>query len=365
MSYYTTDDMHKERLLEFCNPVYTDEFYDYTTRPRRGILEVMFMSPLSFSQRQKARTTTDLTLCKVLQDFSSVKLPWRYATSIFPPIRGRQFSIASGGHLSQSPTSGQTQVEILVAIVRYKTVLRKIREGLCSRYLAALPPNCALQISFEENAKFYDLVRREPARPVIMIAPGTGGMLELPFPLLFNRVLVDDRSRSVVLCLPRTNSGARVVAPCRSLIYQLLQSTHPTGPTHLFFSNRNRSADFFFHSEWSSLQSRETLDLTVHTAFSRDQQRKIYIQDIIREQAGLVRELIGDGAVVVVCGSSGAMPKAVREALIRAMVDECEIHGEGEERDGGERGDDERGRKVAEATLKAMEDGGRFIQETW
>jgi len=54
-------------------------------------------------------------------------------------------------------------------------VLKKIRQGLCSRYIASLQENCELKITFEENAKFYDLLKKEPARPVIMIAPGTGG----------------------------------------------------------------------------------------------------------------------------------------------------------------------------------------------
>ena len=111
-----------------------------------------------------------------------MKLPWSYATSIFPTIRGRQFSIASGGRLSKSSTPDHIQVEILVAIVRYKTVLKKIRQGLCSRYIASLSPNCEIKVTFEQNAKFYDLVKREPARPVIMIAPGTGGMYSQAMP---------------------------------------------------------------------------------------------------------------------------------------------------------------------------------------
>ena len=104
-----------------------------------------------------------------------MKLPWLYATSVFPPIRGRQFSIASGGRLAKSTIAGHIQIEVLVAIVRYKTVLKKIRQGLCSRYIASLPENCELKITFEGNGKFYDLLRKEPTRPLIMIAPGTGG----------------------------------------------------------------------------------------------------------------------------------------------------------------------------------------------
>jgi len=112
---YTDDPMHRERLLEFTNPVYTDEFYDYTTRPRRSILEV-------------------------LQDFPSVKVPWKVATSFFPIIRGREYSIATGGSLATYHKDHNfIRFQIIVALVKYRTVLKKIRQGLCSRYLASLP----------------------------------------------------------------------------------------------------------------------------------------------------------------------------------------------------------------------------------
>ena len=41
IAHYTEDERHKERLLEFTNPEYLDELWDYTSRPRRSILEVL------------------------------------------------------------------------------------------------------------------------------------------------------------------------------------------------------------------------------------------------------------------------------------------------------------------------------------
>ena len=98
LAHYTDDPTHKERLLEFSNPAYTDEFFDYATRPRRGILEV-------------------------LQDFQSVKLPFNIVTTVFPVIRGRQYSIASGGiqKISQKDTSatcGQTLKQELASALK-------------------------------------------------------------------------------------------------------------------------------------------------------------------------------------------------------------------------------------------------------
>ena len=71
VAHFTKDEFHKDRLLEFTKPEYIDELYDYTTRPRRSILEV-------------------------LQEFDSVKIPWQWAAHVLPGLRGRQFSIASG-----------------------------------------------------------------------------------------------------------------------------------------------------------------------------------------------------------------------------------------------------------------------------
>ncbi|KAK8202172.1 NAPDH-dependent diflavin reductase [Zalaria obscura] len=83
----------KERILELANPELIDELWDYTTRPKRTILEIM-------------------------PDFTSIKIPWQYVLSTIPMMRGRQFSIASGGELKLDSQLGasNTKVELLVAI---------------------------------------------------------------------------------------------------------------------------------------------------------------------------------------------------------------------------------------------------------
>jgi len=75
-----------------------------------------------------------------------------------------------------------------------------------------------------------------------------------------------------------------------------------------------------------------------------------------------VKKLIEEGAVVVLCGSSGAMPKAVREALLDALATNDLAIVETQESGHPE---NDSSRKEAERLLKALEDGGRFIQETW
>ena len=125
LAHYTSDDFHRERLLEFTNPEYIDELYDYTTRPRRSILEV-------------------------LQEFESVKIPWQCVCSIIPTLRGRQFSIASAAE-SDTDKAGKTKIELLVAIVKYKTIIKRIRQGIATRYIASLTAGQEITVTISKG----------------------------------------------------------------------------------------------------------------------------------------------------------------------------------------------------------------------
>ncbi|KAI0598341.1 riboflavin synthase domain-like protein [Biscogniauxia sp. FL1348] len=250
IAFYTNDPTHQERLREFANPAFSDEFHDYTSRPRRSILEV-------------------------LQDFPSVQIPYQHIPSLFPVIQGREYSVASGGSLQKDHVEYVTRVELLVALVKYKTVLRKTRQGLCSRYLASLRESTTIHIGYKEQNKLELFLYN---KPLLAIGPGTG------------------------------------IAPIRSVIWDRQEAGHQVGDTMLFFGGRNREADYFFENEW------EAFNVKVFTAFSRDQRRKIYVQDRIREQAVQVCDFLKRGAMVYLCGSSGKMPEAVRLALYDAMV---------------------------------------------
>ncbi|EDN06327.1 conserved hypothetical protein [Histoplasma mississippiense (nom. inval.)] len=274
IAHYTEDPMHKERLLEFANPEYIDEFYDYTSRP-----------------------------------------------VVFPTLRGRQFSLASGGKLKtlrslpgDSPTNSGTRFDLLVAIVKYQTVIKKIREGVCTRYLAVLRPGSTLKVQVQKGGLTSSM--RQFLEPTVLIGPGTG------------------------------------VAPLRSILWEkaAMATTYrekhgldvpvPIGPIILLYGGRNRRADFFFEEEWEALK--DVLDLT----------------DRIREHARLISRILHDlGGTVYICGSSGKMPQAIREALI----DGFQVFGQ--EKESGER--KKYSREEAEKYLTDMEKEGRYKQETW
>ena len=294
LAHYTNDEFHRERLLEFTNPEYIDELYDYTTRPRRSILEV-------------------------LQEFESVRIPWQRVCSIIPTLRGRQFSIASAmteGPADVGDGSSNTRVELLIAIVKYKTVIKRIRQGVATRYIASFTPNQKITVTLSRGG--LGVTQKELDRPVVMIGPGTG------------------------------------VAPMRALTQQRIQWRNASPSQEippkdlLFFGCRNAESDYFFKDEWKALID-DSVTLEVFTAFSRDQRQKVYVQDLIRQQSALVYDAVANkGGIIYICGSSGKMPQAVREALIEGFQEHGQLS-----------------REDAEAYLVALEKGGRYRQETW
>lgn len=295
---FSHDQTQKTRLLEFAQPEFLDELYDYTSRPRRSILEV-------------------------LQEFGSVKISWQWAACVLPELRGRQFSIASGGQLKYG-SGGETRFELLVAIVKYQTVIKKIREGVCTRYLSSLPVGTKLPVQLQKGS--LGVVRKEASRPIVMVGPGTG------------------------------------VAPIRSVIWERLSLTHThpqanrngppagihgVGESVLFFGCRKLKSDFFFGDEWAELKS--SMNLQMFVAFSREQKEKVYVQDVIKQQSELVFRLLHkERGMVYVCGSSGKMPQGVRASLVQVFRQSGDMD-----------------QQAAESYLQEMEKEGRYKQETW
>lgn len=287
----------KERLLELANPELIDELWDYTTRPKRTILEVMM-------------------------DFTTIRIPWEYALSLIPIMRGRQFSIASGGALKQDE-DGRTRVQLLIAIVDPPSPIIKWRRryGVCTRYVTCLQEHQQINISIQPG--YLDVQPSELQVPIIMIGPGTG------------------------------------LAPMRSMIHErmqwagqretLLGRSKALEEDILFFGCRAENADHFFHDEWEQFQSHQ--GLSVFSAFSRDKSKpRQYVQDQIRAQGSVVCDaLLNRDGKVYVCGSSGNMPKGVRQAILDALV----AHS------------GSLSAEQAEAYLDGMEKGGRYKQETW
>ena len=86
----------------------------------------------------------------------------------------------------------------------------------------------------------------------------------------------------------------------------------------LLFGERNRAHDFLYRDEleaWLADGRLARLDL----AFSRDQGKRIYVQDRLLQAAEEVRRWVADGAVIFVCGSLQGMAAGVDAALVSIL----------------------------------------------
>uniref|UniRef100_UPI0037C7C38C sulfite reductase flavoprotein subunit alpha n=1 Tax=Prosthecobacter sp. TaxID=1965333 RepID=UPI0037C7C38C len=184
-------------------------------------------------------------------------------------LQPRLYSIAS------SIKKHENEVHLCVAAVRYSTdgVAHK---GVASTFLAdRLPLEETTGIYFHAANHF-----RLPAdltRPVIMVGPGTG------------------------------------IAPFRAFLEER-EATQATGKNWLFFGDQKRASDFLYHDqiiEWVQKGHLTRLD----TAFSRDQEEKIYVQTRMLQAASELWQWLEEGAHFYVCGDAKRMAKDVDDAL--------------------------------------------------
>jgi sulfite reductase (NADPH) flavoprotein alpha-component len=184
-------------------------------------------------------------------------------------LQPRLYSIAS------SIKKHENEVHLCIAAVRYSTD-GVVHKGVASTFLAdRLPLEETTGIYFHAANHF-----RLPAdltRPVIMVGPGTG------------------------------------IAPFRAFLEER-EATQASGKNWLFFGDQKRVSDFLYHDqiiEWVQNGHLTRLD----TAFSRDQEEKIYVQTRMLQAASELWQWLEEGAHFYVCGDAKRMAKDVDDAL--------------------------------------------------
>ena len=83
--------------------------------------------------------------------------------------------------------------------------------------------------------------------------------------------------------------------------------------------------DFYFKDEWSKLcDGHENFQLL--TAFSRDQEDKVYVQHVVKDHQDLVGDMVSNGgAFFYIAGNAKQMPDQVKEALRDSIAKVSEI----------------------------------------
>jgi sulfite reductase (NADPH) flavoprotein alpha-component len=194
---------------------------------------------------------------------------------ILEPITPRLYSISS------SPEAHSGEVHITVARDKF-TVNDGCKYGLCSDYLSQFPVGEEVEFYIHKNSQFR---LPEDGKDVIMIGPGTG------------------------------------IAPFRAFIAHR-DAIGAQGRNWLFFGDQHFVSDFLYQSEIQNWLGTGVLT-NVDVAFSRDQEKKIYVQHKILSKGEQFFNWLDNGAYVYLCGTKDPMSVDVETTLIHTV----QVHG--------------------------------------
>ncbi len=216
-----------------------------------------------------------LDVLAALEKFPAATPPVAEFLGAVEPLQPRLYSISSA--LSADPG----KVSLTVDCVRYR-VGDRTRLGLASTYLSdRVEPGSKLKVYVQKAHGFA--LPKDGGVPIVMVGPGTG------------------------------------IAPFRSFLRERKARQAPGG-AWLFFGHQREATDFFYRDEIGELQSCGALT-RLSLAWSRDGDRKVYVQDRMREAGAELWSWLEKGAHFYVCGDAKRMAADVERALVEIVAE--------------------------------------------
>jgi sulfite reductase (NADPH) flavoprotein alpha-component len=290
------EEVERKRFLEEVN----------ISRASNKLFKLIESKNPQFSTQEMSEKYNGYNLASIIKDIKSqdpdLVISSNELVENSSKLQPRAYSIASS--LKAHPE----RVELCVARVEEEINGQKIL-GLCSNYLAERVPlnEVVVKIFIHHNDKFR--LPEDSSKDIIMIGPGTG---IAPF-----RAFIEERNF-------QREQGQQV------------------GRNWLFFGDQRREYDFLYKEEFEAYEKNSGLKLT--TAFSRDQEYKIYVQNKMKENSDEIYSWMKNGAYFYVCGDAKKMAKDVDQALREIF----EVHGEN-----------------SEAAMKELKDSKRYCRDVY
>lgn len=225
--------------------------------------------PNAWKEYAKGRDLLD-----VVEDFAPFTWSAQQFVDILRKIPSRLYSIAS------SQLANHDEVHLTISKVSYETNGRQ-RLGVCSGSVAELQIGATLPIYVHKNPNFRLPEQKET--PIIMIGAGTG------------------------------------IAPYRAFLEER-EELGVEGKAWLIFGDQHFVTDFLYQTDWQRWLASGTLS-QMHIAFSRDTDKKIYVQHKLEENAANFYEWLEQGAVIYVCGDEKSMAADV-DATIHRIIEQ-------------------------------------------
>ncbi|MEK5331612.1 assimilatory sulfite reductase (NADPH) flavoprotein subunit [Lysinibacillus sp. FSL W8-0992] len=214
-------------------------------------------------------------LVDIAEDFAPFTWDAQQFVDLLRKIPVRLYSIAS------SQLANSDEVHLTIGKVSYETNGR-VRFGVCSGSVAGrVNIGDTLPIYVHKNPNFR--LPEQADTPIIMIGAGTG------------------------------------VAPYRAFLEER-EELGIEGKSWLIFGDQHFMTDFLYQTDWQRWLASGTL-VQMDIAFSRDTDKKIYVQHKIEEKAQAFYEWLEQGAVIYVCGDKKSMAADV-DQTIRHIIEQ-------------------------------------------
>ncbi|PTB44247.1 uncharacterized protein TrAFT101_002809 [Trichoderma asperellum] len=233
----------------------------------------------------KRRTEIDtVTYVDILEEFSSARPSFHDLVKIVSPLKRREYSIAS----AQAVTPDT--VALMIVVVDWVDTKGRSRVGQATNYLRRLQPGASVTVSVKPSV--MKLPTKDSA-PLIMAGLGTG------------------------------------LAPFRAFVqYRAMQKAQgkEIGSILLYLGSRHQREEYLYGEEWEAYLAAGVVTL-VGSAFSRDQPKKIYIQDRMRQTLDdIVQAYVKEGGSFYLCGPTWPVPD-VTAVLKEAIAAEAKASG--------------------------------------
>ena len=273
----------REALTRQCNlreP--SDALYELLSRHAKDPAEAARLAQLAADESAATEHGVH-DVFDVLVKFRSARPTVAAFVAALGKLQPRLYSIASS--LARHPD----QVHLTVAVVRY-ALYRRDYGGVASNFFATrLRPGQRVAVYIQRSHGFS--LPANPATPILMVGPGTG------------------------------------VAPFRAFL-QHRAASDARGKSWLFFGNQRRELDFLYRDELEG-HLREGVLTTLTTAFSRDQEQKVYVQHRMLEYGAEIWQWLAAGAHFYVCGDAQRMARDVDDVLRQICVEHGRMSGDG------------------------------------
>ena len=158
--------------------------------------------------------------------------------------------------------------------------IKKHEMGIASSYFSQLQPGDKVKSTIQTNKEFH---LSKKAKEVIFVSNGTG------------------------------------IAPFLGMI----EEHSPDQKVHLFWGGRRKNSFGIYDSIVQKAERKQVLQ-TVCLAFSRENEPKVYVQDLLNQQSDLVSQVLSNRGNIMICGSLG-MEKGVLSTLERIIKNKLQM----------------------------------------